>query len=135
MSFMRPIAEANASLPGPEREVLALLAESGLGYEEIGALLGIDAAAVAGIAARGRLRLARGAVPRLGAACDAELPLLAAQVDGAAPGGSAHGEACAVCRANLDAMRAADVEYRAWSAAPMPEAVREETRAALRRLA
>ena len=134
MSFMRPIAEANASLPGPEREVLALLVESALGYEEIGALLGVDAPAVAAIAARARLRMARGAVPRLEDACVAELPLLAAQIDGAAPGGSAHGERCAVCRANLDAMRAVDAEYRAWCSAPMPEPLREQTRAALRRL-
>ena len=132
MSFMRPIADANASLPGPEREVLALLVESGLGYEEIGGLLGVDAAAVAAIAARARLRLARGSVPRLDAACTAELPLLAARIDGAAPGSSAHGEECAVCRANLDAMRAVDAEYRAWCSAPMPEALRERTRAALR---
>src|SRR5215218_3584903 len=109
MTFVRPIAEANAGLPGPEREVLALVVESGLGYAEIGALLGIDAPAVAAIAAPGRLRLARGAVPRLDDACVAELPLLAAQIDGAPAGGSAHGEGCAVCRANLAAMRAADV--------------------------
>ena len=132
MSFVRPIAEANASLPGPEREVLALLVESGLGYDQIGALLGIDAAAVAAIAARARLRLIGGSVPRLDAACVAELPLLAARIDGAAPGGSAHGDRCPVCRANLDAMRTADAEYRAWCSAPMPDALRERTRAALR---
>ncbi len=133
MSFVRPIAEANASLPGPEREVLALLVESGLGYEDIGALLGIDAPAVAAIAARARLRLAGGAVPGLEPDCLAELPFLAARIDGVAPGGSGHGERCRVCRANLDAMRAADVEYRAWCSAPMPDALRERTRAALRR--
>ena len=48
----------NAALPGPEREVLALLVESGLGYDGIGQLLGIDRVGVASIAARARLRLA-----------------------------------------------------------------------------
>jgi hypothetical protein len=133
MSFVRPIAEANASLPGPEREVLALLAESGLGYAGIGALLGIDAPAVAAIAARARLRLAWGDVPELAPDCVAELPFLAAQIDDAATAGSAHGERCAACRANLAAMRAADADYRAWCTGPMPDELRSQTRAAIRR--
>jgi hypothetical protein len=94
------------SLPGPEREVLALLAESGLGYAAIGELLGIDRDGVAEIAARGRVRLAGVEVPE---GCRAHLPRLAARIDDeafAAP-------ACPHCADVVDALRAADAAYRA----------------------
>ena len=41
--MVHPISEPNAQLPGPEREVLALLADSGLGYARVGELMGVDA--------------------------------------------------------------------------------------------
>ena len=67
------------NLPGPEREVLALLAESGLGYDGIGELLGVDRGGVAAIAARARLRLAGAVAP---AGCRAHVAALAARIDG-----------------------------------------------------
>ena len=119
MLGVRPIAEATAALPGPEREVLALLAESGLGYAAIGELLGVDAATVAAIAGRARLRLAGVEAP---AACAARVPWLAAGVDGERleDAGASHPAGCEDCAALQAAMREADAAYRAWASAPMP---------------
>ena len=69
---------ANAALPGPEREVLALLAESGLGYDGIAELLGVRRIDVAALAAAARLRLAGAAAER----CRPHLPHLAGVIDG-----------------------------------------------------
>jgi hypothetical protein len=128
---MPHMSEATAKLPGPEREVLALLAESGFGYARIGELLGVEASAVAEIAALGRLRLALDAVPDLAPPCADALPHLAACVDGETLAGSDsdHGTRCLACRRNLDAIRAADAAYRAWIPAGMPDRVRDRTRA------
>jgi hypothetical protein len=134
MALVLRMSEANAKLPGPEREVLALLAESGFGYAEIGKLLGVDARTVAEIAARARLRLAREALPELAEPCAEELPYLAARIDGEALASSdrEHGARCLVCRGNLEAMRIADASYRAWAPARMPEQLRDLTRAGIR---
>ena len=78
------IASVNASLKGPEREVLALLAESGLGYAGIAELLGLDRVGVAEIAARARLRLAG---VEVASGCREHLPRLAARIDGEDLGG------------------------------------------------
>jgi len=114
------IASVNASLQGPEREVLALLAESGLGYAGIAELLGIDRAGVAEIAARARLRLAG---VEVASACREHLPRLAARIDGEDLGGPER--ACPHCADALEAMRAADAAYRAWDPGELPAELRE----------
>jgi sigma-70-like protein len=131
MALVLRMSEANAKLPGPEREVLALLSESAFGYAEIGELLGVETRTVAEIAARARLRLARETLPELAEPCARELPYLAARIDGEALASSnpQHGSRCLVCRGNLDAMRIADAAYRAWVPAQMPDQLRAGTRA------
>jgi sigma-70-like protein len=131
MALVLRMSEANAKLPGPEREVLALLSDSGFGYAEIGELLGVGARTVAEIAARARLRLAKETLPELPEPCAKELPYLAARIDGEALASSdrEHGKRCLVCRGNLDAMRIADAGYRAWAPAQMPDRLRDLTRA------
>ena len=52
-AMIASVHTANAALPGPEREVLALLAESGLGYDGIAALLGVTRADVGALGGRG----------------------------------------------------------------------------------
>jgi hypothetical protein len=131
LTVVQPISEANAQLPGPEREVLALLADSGLRYARVGELLGVDARTIAEIAARARLRLAHGRLPELPPACLEELPYLAAGIDGDAlgPADREHPRDCPVCRENLDAMRAADAAYRAWMPGTMPDGLHDRIRA------
>lgn len=51
------LAQATARLPQRQREALALRERLGLGYEDIGRLIGIEPAAVAPLLARARLRL------------------------------------------------------------------------------
>jgi hypothetical protein len=114
------IASVNAGLQGPEREVLALLAESGLGYAGIAELLGIDRAGVAEIAARARLRLAG---VEVAAGCHGHLARLAARIDGEDLGGPER--SCPHCASALEAMRAADAAYRAWDPGEMPPELRE----------
>jgi len=131
LTVVQPISEANAQLPGPEREVLALLADSGLGYARVGELMGVDARTIGGIAARARLRLAHGRLPDLPAACLEELQYLTAGIDGEALGSAdrEHPRGCPVCRESLDAMRAADAAYRAWMPGAMPDALHDRIRA------
>src|SRR5205085_6139197 len=50
------MAQATARLPQRQREVLALRETLGLGYDDIGRLIGIEPAAVAALLARARLR-------------------------------------------------------------------------------
>lgn len=113
---------ANAALPGPEREVLALLAESGLGYAGVGDLLGITREDVAALAASARLRLA-GA--EIAAACRPQLPRLAGLIDGERVDAPPHEPGCPACASALEAMRTADAAYRAWDPGPMPEHLRK----------
>jgi hypothetical protein len=124
---------ANAALPGPEREVLALLTESGFGYATIGELLGVGSHAVAEIAGRARLRLAALTPADLPDACRAQLPHQAGRIDGeAVPSPDpTHPASCPVCIKALEAMRAADTAYRAWEPAGMPDDVRADLRARL----
>jgi len=117
------IAAVDTVLPGPEREVLALLAESGLGYDAIAELLGIGRLDVATLAATGRLRLA-GFTPAAG--CRAQLPRLAGLVDGEPVTVADHPAGCATCAEALHALRAADADYRSQAPAPMPEALRRQ---------
>jgi hypothetical protein len=133
LTVVQPISKANAKLPGPEREVLALLAESGLGYGRIGELMGVDGRTIAQIAARARLRLANGRLPELPPACLDELPYLAAGVDNDALASAdrEHARGCPVCRENLDAMRAADAAYRAWMPGAMPDRIRAQIQGVL----
>ena len=123
-------AAANAALPGPEREVLALLAESGFGYAAVGELLGLRPDAVAALAADARLRLATGAPDDVPDACRAQLPHLVATIDGEALASPdpAHLSTCPVCADALAAMRAAAAAYDAWRPPGMPDAVRARLR-------
>jgi hypothetical protein len=103
---------ANAALPGPEREVLALLAESGLGYDGVAELMGLTPAAVGSLAATARLRLAEAApVPER---CRPQLPRLAGLIDGETLAAPNHPARCPDCAAAEEAMRRADAAYRAW---------------------
>jgi hypothetical protein len=124
---------ANAALPGPEREVLALLAESGFGYARIGELLGVGPEVVAEIAARARLRLAALTPADLPGACRAQLPHQAGRIDGeTVPSPDpAHPASCRLCSDTFEAMRAADAAYRAWEPAGLPDDVRADLRARL----
>ena len=116
------IVAVDTVLPGPEREVLALLAESGLGYDAIAELLGVGRLDVAALAAAGRLRLA--GVASVDGACRAQLPRLAGEIDGEHVEVAAHPAGCEVCAAALSAMRAADAAYRQQAPRPMPGALR-----------
>jgi len=116
------IATVDTVLPGPEREVLALLAESELGYDAIAELLGVGRVDVAALAAAGRLRLA--GVAHVDEACRPQLPHLAALIDGERVDAPDHADGCPTCAAALAAMRAADADYRARRPGPMPEALR-----------
>ena len=113
----------HAALPGPEREVLALLVESGLGYDGIGRLLGVDRAGVAAIAARARLRLAGVEAP---SGCREHVAALAARLDGEDVASPDPG--CPSCPALLQAMREADAAYRAWEPGALPEDMRARIR-------
>jgi RNA polymerase sigma factor (sigma-70 family) len=53
----REVASATAQLPERQREALALRELLGLPYDEVGAVVGIDASAVGPLLARARLRL------------------------------------------------------------------------------
>ncbi|WP_205695566.1 hypothetical protein [Conexibacter sp. SYSU D00693] len=57
MSGEATLAGAHAALPGPEREVLAYAFVSGLGPQEIGDLMGLEAGAVVELRALGLLAL------------------------------------------------------------------------------
>jgi hypothetical protein len=116
----------SAGLPGPEREVLALLVESGLGYDGIGKLLGIDRDGVASIAARARLRLAGVEPP---ARCRGHVAALAGRIDG--EDAASPDPDCPSCPGLLEAMRAADAAYRAWEPGALPAEVRSRIRDAL----
>ena len=109
-AMIASVHTANAALPGPEREVLALLAESGLGYDGIAELLGITRTDVGALAAAARLRLA-GAEAE---GCRAQLPRLAGLIDGEVLASPAHPADCAAGPAAEEAMRRADAAYCAW---------------------
>ena len=98
-------------------EVLALLAESGLGYDGIAALLGVTRADVGGLAAAARLRLA-GAE---GEGCRAQLSRLAGLIDGEVLAAPDHPAGCPACAVAEEAMRRADAAYRAWQPPKRPQ--------------
>ena len=116
-AMIASVHTANAALPGPEREVLALLAESGLGYDGIAALLGVTRADVGALAAAARLRLA-GAE---GEGCRAQLPRLAGLIDGEVLAAPDHPAGCPACAVAEEAMRRADAAYRAWQPPKRPQ--------------
>jgi hypothetical protein len=111
------MAQVNAALPAPEREVLALLHGGRLDYAAVAELLGVSPAAVAELAGLARLRIARAGGARcsldLDPACRAELVRQAARLDHE-PADSSPDASCAACALRWTAMRAGDVAYRAW---------------------
>ena len=127
LSWLNRMPAVNAALPGPEREVLALLAEDELGYEEISWVLGIATGDVAALGGSGRLRMARAlgldASEAPGGPGHLDLGRLSASIDGD-DRDAGHLRSCPPCRRLHVAMRAADRIYRNWASAPMPDAVR-----------
>jgi hypothetical protein len=122
----RELAAATASLPERQREALALREMLRLSYEQIGAVMEIDAAAAAPLLARARLRLRaerRGGETEAGPPCtdrDRALRLLASRQDSEPLSGEddewllAHLAGCASCDMAHAAMLEASVCYRAW---------------------
>jgi DNA-directed RNA polymerase specialized sigma24 family protein len=122
----RELAAATAALPERQREALALREMLRLSYEQIGTVMEIDAAAVAPLLARARLRLRaerRGGEVVAGPDCqdrDRALRLLAARQDSEPMSGEddewllAHLAGCASCDMAHAAMLEASVCYRAW---------------------
>ena len=125
------IRAAHARLPARHREVLALRELDGRSYDEIGAIMGLKANAVAQLISRARLRLRaelrREALASVGAGgagsadCERALPLIARRDDGELADLDRRGwlarhlRACAGCRASEQAMQEAGVSYRAWA--------------------
>jgi len=124
------MAQATARLPQRQREALALRETLGLGYEQIGRLIGIEPAAVAPLLARGRLRLRselRGTPPPV-AECherDRALRTIALRRDGEEVLDADedwlldHLGHCPGCAQAHSAMLEASACYRAWQ---LPEA-------------
>jgi sigma-70-like protein len=122
----RELAAATAALPERQREALALREMLRLSYEQIATVMEIDAAAVAPLLARARLRLRaerRGTEIAAGPDCadrDRALRLLAARQDSEPMSGEddewllAHLADCAGCDMAHAAMLEASVCYRAW---------------------
>jgi RNA polymerase sigma factor (sigma-70 family) len=122
----RELATATARLPERQREVLALRELLRLSYEQIGRVMGIDAAAVAPLLARSRLRLRaerRGSASEAIVGCadnDRALRVLACRQDSEPLSHEddewllAHLAGCANCDMAHAAMLEASVCYRAW---------------------
>ena len=96
-------------MTGPEREVLALLAESGFGYAGVAELLGVTRGDVAALAGAGRLRLAGWSLPE---ACLPQLARLACVIDGEVVAVPRHHARCPACAAALGVMRRAHEQYK-----------------------
>jgi hypothetical protein len=127
LGCLNRMPQVNSSLPGREREVLALLADDGFDYADVASMLGIVPTEVAELAGSARLRIARtlglGVAP-LPAVCEqARLAELSASIDADA-GDAPHVHRCPECRNALAAMRLADRVYRSWSTVPMPDWLR-----------
>jgi hypothetical protein len=128
------LAAATAKLPERHREALALRELLRLSHDQIAQVMEIDAAAVAPLLARARLRLRqeRRGVSAQGGCDDADraLRVLARRQDSeplsAEDDHWLHGHllACATCNATHAAMIESSVCYRAWdSVPPAPSAV------------
>jgi hypothetical protein len=124
------LAAATARLPERHREALALRELLRLSHDQIAQAMEIDAAAVAPLLARARLRLRqeRRGVSVEGGCDDADraLRVLARRQDSEPLSGDddhwLHGHllACATCNATHAAMIESSVCYRAWPAGPFP---------------
>jgi hypothetical protein len=119
------LARATACLPQRQREALALRERLGGSYDEIGAAIGIEPAAVAALLARARLRLRselRGTEPPAGACDERERALrtIVRRRDGEdVPAADEdwlieHLGHCPVCVQSHSAMLEASACYRAW---------------------
>jgi Sigma-70, region 4 len=128
----RELALATSRLPERQREALALRELLRLSYDQIGAVMGIERAAVAPLLARARLRLRaerRGTTADLSAGCDERdraLRVLACRQDSEPVSVEddawllAHLASCTGCEAAHAAMLEASVCYRAWPREPAP---------------
>lgn len=122
----RELAHANGALPERQREALALRELLRLSYEQISQVMGVEAAAVAALLARGRLALRvqrRGATPQTGPECaqhERALRVLAHRQDSEPLSGEDdrwmldHLGVCPRCIAAHAAMLEASACYRAW---------------------
>ncbi len=125
----RELAQASATLPEPEREVLALREPLQLPYAEIAAVMGLDADAVGPLLADARLHLRdarRGPLPAAAEPCpdrERALALLARRQDGEAMPDAdeewlhAHLMRCPSCEMAHAAMLEASLCYRGWHTA------------------
>lgn len=120
------LARANATLPGRQREALALRDMLGLSYSQIGLVMGLEPPAVALLLARARLDLRaalRGAYPEEQPACverEHVLRILARRFDSEPLGPAdanwlfAHMADCGACERAHAMMLEVCTRYRAW---------------------
>jgi RNA polymerase sigma-70 factor (ECF subfamily) len=137
------VRAASMRLPGRQREALALRDLEELSYDEITAIMGVGAHAVAQLISRARINLcgelggtalASVAAPSL--ACERALPLIATRDDGeleVASGDAAwldaHLAGCRRCMLAVQAMEEARASYRSWAPIVVPPWLLEETMA------
>ncbi len=120
------VRAANARLPERQREVLALRELEQLSYDEIGAIVGLNANAVAQLISRARIKLrdllSGGALESIASSsphCERALALLARIQDEQLQGSEDrdwvhdHLSRCETCRVSRAAMQEAGVSYRA----------------------
>jgi RNA polymerase sigma factor (sigma-70 family) len=139
----RELAQATARLEERQREALALRELLGLSYQQISEVMGIEAAAVAPLLARARLRLRaerRGWAPEQGDECEHReraLRVLATRQDSEPLSAEddawllAHMAECQGCEMAHAAMLEATVCYQAWpriTASPEREAAAQQRR-------
>jgi DNA-directed RNA polymerase specialized sigma24 family protein len=119
------VPAANARLPQRQRLVLALRELEGMGYADIGRVLGLVEGAVAQLLARARLGLRRELglqqvdVDRMDAACRARLGYIGGLIDGELAAERAHDllqhvSGCPTCGASRAAFVDARARYRRW---------------------
>jgi RNA polymerase sigma factor (sigma-70 family) len=119
------IRDANAKLPGRQREVLVLRELEDLSYDEIAELMELNRNSVAQLISRARINLrdalrgtALASVATSSADCERSLALLAARQDGQATDDEGwldeHMRSCETCPLAREAMEEAGISYRAW---------------------
>ncbi|MDX6561371.1 MAG: hypothetical protein QOD65_1185, partial [Gaiellales bacterium] len=130
------VGAANQRLSPRQRMALALRDLEGRPDDEIAPALGADAATVAALVARARLRLRDELHLPAADGCRERLPALSSYADGTFPAErraelEIHLAACAGCRAALFALREAALRYRALPIPVPPGELRSRTTAAL----
>ncbi|MBA2506047.1 MAG: sigma-70 family RNA polymerase sigma factor [Thermoleophilaceae bacterium] len=122
------IREANARLPARQREVLVMRELEEMSYEDIAAVMDMNANSVAQLISRARIRLrdelegtALASIAVTSPECERALPLIAMRHDGQLKNDSdaawldEHITSCDTCRASREAMEEAGASYRLWA--------------------